>query len=258
VVLKLKEKNCQCLSPLIPQARVPNFPQYWERWDATFARNQGLATNSSNPDVVMIGDSITEHWLGTDLGEQNPNDMQVKKIFDKLFVNGDVHGLALGLAGDRCPQLLYRLKWGEMPDSLQPKIWWLLIGTNDLADNCSKETILVGTIGIVMEIRKKRPDSTIVVNGILPRPDNAMGVLGTREHSFWKIISWINDRISCFTDGMDRVVFFNASDIFITTEGNIDLTLMPDCLHPNGKGGDKWGTAMVEKIKEILAKETNK
>jgi beta-glucosidase len=175
-------------------------------------------------------------------------------VFTKLFDKGDVHGLALGLAGDRCPQLLYRLKWGEMPDSLQPKVWWLLIGTNDLADHCSQEAILIGTIEIVMEIRQKRPDATIVVNGILPRPGNPLGVLNTGKQ-LWKKIEYINDRMSCFTEGMSGVEFFNATDLFLTSDGILDVTTMFDLLHPNGKGADLWGRAIVQKVKEILSQK---
>ena len=247
--------HCHCISPLIPQARVPLTPQYWDAWDATFARNIELANSNTLPDVVMIGDSITEHWVGTDLGATTREAMGVERVFEKIFVNGEIHGMALGLGGDRCPQLLYRLREGEMPDSLQPKVWWLLIGTNDLGDYCSQEGILVGTIQIVFEIRKKRPDATIVVNGILPRPGNALGDLFAGKQ-FWRKITWINDRLSCFADGQDRVEFFNATDLFLTSDGKVDIEVMPDLLHPNGKGASIWGVAIAQKVKAIIAQHT--
>jgi lysophospholipase L1-like esterase len=247
-----RPEHCACNSPLKPLARIPNAPGFWEKWDATFERNKELAAGTSSPDVVMVGDSITEHWVGTDLGEVTHEAMSVHRVFTKLFEQGDVRGLALGLAGDRCPQLLYRLKWGEMPESLQPKVWWLLIGTNDLSDHCSQEAILIGTIEIVMEIRRKRPDATIVVNGILPRPGNPLGVLNAGKQ-LWKKIENINDRMKCFTEGMRGVEFFNATDLFLTSDGIVDVTTMFDLLHPNGKGADIWGRAILQKVKEILS-----
>jgi hypothetical protein len=65
-------------------------------------RNVELATNSSNPDVIFLGDSITEHWLGTELGEEDPSEQDNAKVFQDIFINGNsIRGLALGIAGDR-------------------------------------------------------------------------------------------------------------------------------------------------------------
>lgn len=41
---------------------------------------------------------------------------------------GDYDGLALGIAGDKSPNLLWRLQHGEMPKNLKSKVFWLLIG----------------------------------------------------------------------------------------------------------------------------------
>ena len=44
-----------------------------------------------------------------------------------------VDGITLGIAGDTSPNVLWRLLHGEMPDNFNPKIWWLILGMNDLA-----------------------------------------------------------------------------------------------------------------------------
>jgi hypothetical protein len=44
-----------------------------------------------------------------------------------------VEGIALGIAGDTAPNVLWRLMHGEMPKYLNPKVWWLSLGNNDLA-----------------------------------------------------------------------------------------------------------------------------
>jgi hypothetical protein len=57
-------------------------------------------------------------------------------LFDAHFskaANATVEGVALGIAGDTAPNVLWRLLHGEMPDYLQPKVWWLSLGNNDLA-----------------------------------------------------------------------------------------------------------------------------
>jgi len=40
-----------------------------------------------------------------------------------------LNALPLGIAGDRTVDLLWRIRNGEMPEELNPSIWWILIGT---------------------------------------------------------------------------------------------------------------------------------
>lgn len=58
------------------------------------------AMNSITHDVVLVGDSITEHWQGTGLSKTNHED--IKEVYDELFRQPDgIKGLALGISGDR-------------------------------------------------------------------------------------------------------------------------------------------------------------
>lgn len=91
---------CSCINPLQPFPHVPSSPQYAKQWDTVFARNVADAAAADTlPTVVLYGDSITEHWTGTDLGDASQETMSVKKQFDAIFEDGQA--LALGLAGDR-------------------------------------------------------------------------------------------------------------------------------------------------------------
>jgi hypothetical protein len=76
-------------------------------------------------------------WLGI-----NGRTVGMKKIqnlfrhhFDKenFPAYAKVDGIALGIAGDTSPNVLWRLMHGEMPDTFHPKVWWLSLGMNDLA-----------------------------------------------------------------------------------------------------------------------------
>lgn len=144
-----------------------------------------------------------------------------------------------------------------MPASLQPKVWWILIGTNDLAGGsgggwgggCSPESVLVGIINIVKEIQAHKPNATVVVNGILPRPGDEE--TGRLYGSLWTDISWINERLECFTKGVDGVEFFNATDLFVNGT-HINSTRLPDMLHPSAEGARVWGMEIVKKVKELI------
>ncbi len=83
------------------------------------------------------------------------------------------HGsIALGIGGDTSPNVLYRLQHGEMPECLQPKIYWIVLGMNDLArKHCSEHVTLLGIVAVIQKIRSLRPNTPIVINSILPMTD---------------------------------------------------------------------------------------
>ncbi len=67
---------------------------------------------------------------------------------------------------------MWRLQAGELPPTLQSKVFWVLIGTNDLAHSeCYDDAVYMGIIGVVEYIQQQRPGSIIVVNSLLPRRD---------------------------------------------------------------------------------------
>jgi hypothetical protein len=79
-------------------------------WDLTFERNKELAqSTTAELDVVLLGDSITEHWLGTDLALtdhmrwQGVSDTFRAALFDKSF-GAKIDGLPLGIGGDLVSQ----------------------------------------------------------------------------------------------------------------------------------------------------------
>jgi hypothetical protein len=98
---KTSEPSCNCRNPLIPW-RPSSGSEYGESWERAMERNIALARNAkSHLDVVLLGDSITEHWMGTELGEPDPNEQENAAVFQDFFSGGKIESLALGIAGDR-------------------------------------------------------------------------------------------------------------------------------------------------------------
>jgi lysophospholipase L1-like esterase len=241
-------KPCECLNPLIGRKPSNNA----ESWESAAAVNLEYIKNATNTqlDVVLLGDSLMEHWHGTGFGQPEPAFADNVGVYEQLFdreKGAEISGLALGITGDRSPQLLYRLQNGEMPPSLQPWIWWILIGTNDKGgDKCKNEDVIAGNIAIIRHILEHRPRATVVINSLLPRGND-------RSLFWWKDFTAINDALACFASGTDRVEFFNATDLFLTPNGRaLNLTLLPDELHPTEIGSWIWGRAIVAKVQEIL------
>jgi lysophospholipase L1-like esterase len=153
--------------------------------------------------------------------------------------------------------LLWRLQHGELPPTLQAKVFWILIGTNDLP--CSEEVISIGVMRIVDEVRKRRPNSKIVINGLLPRATgSATGILSEKirddQMTKWEGVELINKRLRLFTEQVDNVFYFDALDVFTQTSYGkliIPPSLMKDFLHPTAQGYKVWGEAIVQALQTL-------
>ncbi|EJK47041.1 hypothetical protein THAOC_34265 [Thalassiosira oceanica] len=242
-------------------------------------------------DVVFIGDSITEQRQGTRMGRPEEGYTGIKEVFDKTFTKekgGDYNGIALGISGDTSPQVLWRLMNGEMPDGLDPKVWWIGIGINDLTiKGCSEEIVLLGILRVVEEIQNRHPDDVVVINSILPIQRNEEGLLehvgkhhedialkkkekdmadnemsSKRLHiDLWPSIVAINEELSKFASKHHGVKFFDADSVFIeerTDEKGVmgkylKMDLMRDPVHPNLQGHKRWNNAIKKKLASILS-----
>lgn len=156
--------------------------------------------------------------------------------------------------------MLWRIKNGELPEILNPSVFWLLIGTNDIGGTwCSPELVVIGIIRIVEEIRRKKPAATVVINGLLPRTFDKGGYVAKGNKlkiSVWEDIVDINDELKRYANYRDRVEFFETSVFFKdstapTSKLQIDHELMPDNLHPSAKGYLMWGKEIVVKLREL-------
>jgi lysophospholipase L1-like esterase len=223
-------------------------------------------------DVVFLGDSIIEGWIGRSLGQQKERKHKNIKVFEELFdmdKGGDFDGIALGISGDKSQNLLWRLKHGEMPKSLKSKVYWVLIGTNDFlyaeAEQCSEEVILMGIKRVVEEMMILRPSATIVVNGLLPRSDIGRGTDGRLyekdEKTVMDAIDIVNEKLKAYCDLHDDLEYFDPSGLFEDEDPKlgkgkfakyIPKDLMKDALHPTALGYKKWGQKIVEKLRSVL------
>ena len=76
------------------------------------------------------------------------------------------------------PNVLWRLLHGEMPADFNPRVWWVVLGMNDLGRmQCSEEVVVLGILRVVEEIRSRKPDAKIVINSMLPMADLRGGAM---------------------------------------------------------------------------------
>jgi hypothetical protein len=266
-----KNDDCQCANPWKPTPRV--IP--WANWTELHERNVNLVQAGFDTvhDVVLLGDSITEGWMGT--------------WFFKHFFGGSsgtddstspLQGLALGIQSDRTSQLYYRLFHGE--GAARSRVYWVTIGLNDIYADCTVEMVVVGILQIaetlLVQSQHGLHNVTVVLNSILPSGSDRLNTY----NSGWQRIRTVNHALECYattrpalhsvfrssssstgntTTGTGRVEFFNATDYFVTKPDGefVNATLLGDMVHPSQEGYLVWGSLIVQRVQEILGRNTS-
>jgi lysophospholipase L1-like esterase len=179
-----------------------------------------------NIDLLFLGDSITQGW----------HDNAVWKRF-----YGPRHTANFGIGGDRTEHVLWRLQHGEV-DGIHPRVVVLMIGTNNSRDNTSVE-ISAGIRAIIDELRKRLPESKILLLGVFPR--------GEKPNGFREKLDDVNEQISHLNDGKS-VFYLNIGKAFLNPDGTISRDVMPDYLHLTAKGYRLWADAMEPTLWKLL------
>ncbi|GAX20241.1 hypothetical protein FisN_15Lh279 [Fistulifera solaris] len=157
--LKGGNEHCRCEDPLQPTGRTEH-----ASWVQAVKANQIMVKNATSAvDLVILGESVVEAMGGRWMGKSRSL-KAIGALFQKTFQQKAV---ALGVAGDTAPNVLWRLLHGEL--AVRPKIWWISLGMNDLARmGCSEEIVVLGILRVVEEIMEQQPAAHIVINSVLP------------------------------------------------------------------------------------------
>jgi len=249
--------HCTCDDPTMP------LPAYNHRnWTKAWKENKKIASNDyGSVDVVFLGDQAIEAWNGRMSGMGLNSLKKVSKDFDSKFNNKTgtgLQGVALGIAGDTIANLYWRLMHGEMPEKLDPAVWWITIGGNDLAvGHCSEEIVVLGILRIAEYILNQRPEATVVINSILPSHAQLKATKKQRIKPFdlWSSIQVVNDQLKIFC-GKNSMKFnyFDASEIFFTKKPKS----VDDLKKEMKKKGKKDLTYKVPSLKEALISNDGK
>lgn len=191
---------------------------------------------SRQPEIVMLGDSITHFWGGDPVGGRRTGADE----WDRFFAGRRV--VNLGYGWDRTENVLWRLMHGEF-DNVSPKVVVLMIGTNNIDLN-SPDEIAAGIGAISAELHRRAPAAHILLLAVFPRgaaPD------ATRE----KVRS-VNERVARL-DGQGGVTYLDIGKTFLEADGSISKDVMYDFLHPTAKGYAMWAAAMEPTLNRLMA-----
>jgi len=185
------------------------------------------------------------------------------------YIDPKFRALALGISGDKTHNLLWRIQNNEMPDKLNPSVWWILIGTNDFGPpdqpHCSPELVYMGIIRVVEEIRSRRSDAIIVINSILPRSEdddegNLLMNSKTNKKSVWQGILEVNRRLKLYCADSLNIHYYDATSLFLRQRPNtkgmdgqyIPDRLMADYVHPTAKGYTLYAESIVTELHYLM------
>lgn len=192
---------------------------------------KAMVARGASPEVVFIGDSITEGW-----------EKSGASVFASNYAR--YNALALGFGGDRTENVLWRLQHGEV-DGLHPKVTVLMIGTNNTG--ARQEDPRFTAAGIrrdIEELQRRLPDTRILLLAIFPRD-------ATPQGEARKLNAEINAIIAGFAD--QRVTYLDINQAFLDAKGNLSPDIMPDLLHPNTRGYQIWADAMAPTLTRLLS-----
>lgn len=218
---------------LIPVSRLEQDSYDW------YARHRGaLATaRTLDPEVVMIGDSITHFWSGTPRGVRESGPESWRWLYGKRRV------LNLGFGWDRTQNVLWRIRQGEL-DGLDPKWVVVSIGTNNLAGTEQARTTTPqetaeGVAAVVAQVRQRLPRARIVLMAIFPRGRHAGDALRAP-------IAETNRLLAARFAHDPAVRWLDIGARFLQPDGTLPEALMPDTTHPSEAGYRIWAQALRE------------
>jgi len=196
-----------------PLRRYDWFQRVWHDRRSAFARR----LEEDRHAVVFLGDSITQGW-GGGLGAAFPG----MKVANR------------GIDGDTTRGVLLRLQDDVL--ALDPSAVVLLIGTNDLEEGASPETIASNLRLILAAIEQHDARTPILLCEVFPSA-------ATKSRPSERIKA-TNALYRAAVKGDPRVTWVETWPLFADASGDAIASEFPDLLHPNEAGYAKWAAAL--------------
>ena len=210
---------------------------WWERHAEVLRIKDSL-----DPEVVLIGNSITHFWGGRypafKDAQGRPAVPNGPKAWDSLF--GATRVLNLGFGWDRTQNVLWRLDHGEL-DGLHPRTVIIDIGTNNTSQTAharmnTADEIVEGIRAVIGRVRSKVPGAEIVVMEVFPRekePQNPRRLL----------IGDIDRQLEAVA-AKEHITLVNIGPSMLEPDGHFKPGIMLDYTHPTEKGYQLWADAI--------------
>jgi len=222
---------------IVPVSKLENDSYNW--WDrhAEVLRIK----DTVNPEIVLIGNSITHFWGGVPKlvnANGEPRVPNGPKSWESVF--GQYRVLNLGFGWDRTQNVLWRLDHGEL-DGLTPRTVVVNIGTNNTSQTSNArmntaEEIAEGIRTICLRIRSKVPSAQIVLMAVFPREKDP-------QHPRRALINETNKLLEAFAKE-NQLKYLDIGPKLLAADGTLLPGMMPDNTHPSDQGYQIWADAL--------------
>ena len=197
-------------------------------WTARYRLDDAaVRASGKRPDIVFIGDSITEFW-----SVQRPG------FFRPEFVNR-------GIAGESSPQILVRFRQDVV--ELHPRVVHILMGTNDIGGRTGPMTLRETEANFETLTDLARANHIAVILATTPPTDHVLGDAVKPARSIQALDSWIR--------GYARqagVVLADYDRVLDDGRGGLRAGLTSDGVHPNAHGYAAMETVAAPAIQAAL------
>ncbi len=212
---------------------VPKLEDDCYDWYARHAAVLGMK-HDLDPEIVLIGDSITHFWGGEPKGGPVNGPQAYASVFAPYRV------LNLGFGWDRTQNVLWRLDRGEL-DGLHPRTVVIHIGSNNTSQTAharqnTPAEIVEGIAAICGRVRSKVPGVRIILVQVMPREEK-------RDHPRRAQIDAVNRLLKQFA-GANHLDLLDLAPKLLGPDGRLPKALMPDFCHPNEAGYAIWADAL--------------
>lgn len=189
------------------------------------AQNEALLQDGRRPDVVFIGDSLTELWQADD---------------PALFSGGVV---GRGISGQTSPQILLRFYADVV--ALRPKVVHILAGTNDVAGNTGPTTAqdYENNIRAMVDLAQAN-DIKVVLASITP----SAGFSWRPEIKPAATIKTLNTWLAVFARER-KITFVDYHRVLATPDGGFNPALSNEGAHANAAGYGLMRPLMLAALK---------
>ena len=203
--------------------------QDWPNLQKYAAENRTVLESSQRPDVVFMGNSITEGWW-----QQRPG-----------FFDG--HGfVGRGIGGQTTPQMLIRFT----PDviDLRPKAVVILAGTNDIAGNTGPSSVKMITDNLAaMAQLAKAHDIKVILASILPVKEYPW----SKEADAVGMIAAVNQWMEEYA-GAHGFMYLDYFSAMVDRQQGLPKKYSGDGVHPNLEGYAVMEKLVLEAVEKTL------
>ncbi|MBB6729456.1 GDSL-type esterase/lipase family protein [Cohnella zeiphila] len=203
---------------------------WWERHEQILNLQASI-----DPEVVLIGDSITHFWGGEPKSEVLHGKAEA---WNSVFAPYRV--LNMGFGWDRTQNVLWRLDHGQL-SGLNPEVVVILIGTNNTSETENARAndageIAEGLRAVCDRVEAKVPNAKIVIMAVLPREKDP-------DHPRRALIKDINVRYAKLAEERGYT-FVDIGPRLLEADGTLSQETTPDYCHLTEKGYRQWADAL--------------